>query len=71
MFEQERGSDAAATMGTEAAVYAAEASDNNDLLERVLPAMVSDYVELVKAHLDASGCSSYGWFELNILGSLW
>ena len=41
----------AATMGTEAAVYAAEASDNNDLLERVLPAMVSDYVELVKAIL--------------------
>ena len=60
MFEQERGSDAAATMGTEAAVYAAEASDNNDLLERVLPAMVSDYVELVKAHLDAGGCRSYG-----------
>ena len=60
MFEQERGSDAAATMGAEAAVYAAEASDNNDLLERVLPAMVSDYVELVKAHLDAGGCRSYG-----------
>ena len=71
MFEQERGSDAAATMGTEAAVYAAEASNNNDLLERVLPAMVSDYVELVKAHLDAGGCRSYRWFELNILGSLW
>ena len=60
MIEQERGSDAAAAMGPEAAVYAAEASDNNDLLERVLPAMVSDYVELVKAHLDAGGCGLYG-----------
>ncbi|XP_057972406.1 uncharacterized protein LOC131160592 isoform X2 [Malania oleifera] len=50
---QQKGSDAATTMGTEAAVYAAEASSNNELLERILPATVSDYVELVKAHLDA------------------
>lgn len=50
---QIKGSDAAATAGTEAAVYAAEATDNNDLLERVLPATVSDYIELVKAHLAA------------------
>lgn len=40
-------------MGTEAAVYAAEASDDNDLLERILPATVSDYVVLAKAHIDA------------------
>lgn len=41
------------TMGTEAAVYAAETSDTNDLLERVLPKSVSEYVELVKAHIAA------------------
>lgn len=40
-------------MGAEAAVYAAEASDANDLLERILPATVSDYVDLVKAHIEA------------------
>ncbi|KAJ0100137.1 hypothetical protein Patl1_21200 [Pistacia atlantica] len=34
---QAKGSDAAATLGTEAAVYAAEASDKHDLLERILP----------------------------------
>ena len=60
MIEQERGFDATATMGTEGVVYAAEALDGNDLLERAFPAMVSNYVELVKTHLDASGCSSYG-----------
>lgn len=57
MVEQAKGSDAATTMGTEAAVYASEASDNNELLERILPAAVSDYVELVKAHIIA-GVSS-------------
>lgn len=46
-------------MGTEAAVYAAEASDTNDLLERILPATVSDYVDLVKTHIDAGGLSSF------------
>lgn len=55
MLQQAKGSEAAATMGTEAAVYAAEASDSNDLLERILPATVSDYVALVKAHIDAGG----------------
>lgn len=39
--------------GTEAAVYAAEASDTNDLLERVLPETVDEYVEFVKAHIAA------------------
>ena len=60
VLHQAKGSDAAATMGTEAAVYAAEASDNNDLLERILPATVSDYIDLVKAHIDAGGCNSFG-----------
>lgn len=50
---QTKGSDAATAMGAEAAVYAAEASDANDLLERILPASVSDYVDLVKAHIEA------------------
>lgn len=50
---QIKGSDAATTAGTEAAVYAAEATDKNDLLESVLPATVSDYIELVNAHLAA------------------
>lgn len=59
MIQQAKGSDAAATLGTEAAVYAAEASDKHDLLERILPATVSDYVNLVKTHIDAGGlCSS-------------
>lgn len=53
MVRQAKGSDAATTMGTESAVYAAEASDSNDLLDRVLPASVSEYVELVKTHLSA------------------
>lgn len=53
MLGQEKGSDAASTMGTEAAVYAAEATDNNDLLERILPATISDYIDLVKSHIDA------------------
>lgn len=48
-----KGSDAAATTGTEAAVYAAEASDSSELLEKVLPATVSDYVELAQAHITA------------------
>lgn len=57
---QAKGSDAATAMGAEAAVYAAEASDANDLLERILPATVSDYVALVKAHIEA-GESKYGF----------
>ncbi|KAL6320258.1 hypothetical protein AAG906_005334 [Vitis piasezkii] len=70
MKAQERGSDAAATMGTEAAVYAAEASDNNDLLDRVLPAMVSDYVELVRAHLDAGSNYCFASRQLLLLGAM-
>lgn len=50
-------------MGTEAEVYAAEASDSNDLLERVLPATISEYIELVKAHLHA-GMLYLSWLRL-------
>ena len=46
-------------MGTEAAIYASEASDNNDLLDRILPETVSDYIDLVKAHIDAGMLGSF------------
>lgn len=50
---QAKGNDAATTTGTEAAIYASEASDKNDLLDEILPATVSDFVSLVKVHLSA------------------
>lgn len=64
MTKQVKGSDAAMKTGTESAVYAAEASDSNDLLDQVLPATVCDYVELVKAHIDAGvfACSCLSSF---------
>ncbi|WCJ25190.1 ARM repeat superfamily protein [Euphorbia peplus] len=67
---QEKGSDAAGTMGTEAAVYAAEASDNNDLLERILPETVSDYVVLVKAHINAGTNYRFATRQLLLLGAM-
>ena len=54
-----KGSDAAATAGTEAAVYAAEASDSSELLEKVLPASVSDYVKFAQALIEAGKCSLF------------
>ncbi|KAF8378590.1 hypothetical protein HHK36_029938 [Tetracentron sinense] len=65
---QAKGSDAAATMGTEAEIYASEASDNNDLLERILPATVSEFVELVKAHLVAGPNYRFAARQLLLLG---
>lgn len=56
-------------MGTEAAVYASEASDNNDLLDGILPVTVSDYVDLVKAHLSAGERLSS--LFLNISQAFW
>ncbi|PON89088.1 Condensin complex subunit [Trema orientale] len=67
---QAKGSDAAATMGTEAAVYAEEASKNNDLLERILPATVSDYIELVKAHMNAGPNHRFASRQLVLLGAM-
>ncbi|KAJ4839007.1 hypothetical protein Tsubulata_021465 [Turnera subulata] len=67
---QAKGSDAAATMGTEAAVYAAEATDNNDLLDTILPATVSDYVVLVKAHIDAGANYRFSSQQLLLLGEM-
>ncbi|ERM95845.1 condensin complex subunit 3 [Amborella trichopoda] len=65
---QAKGSDAAATAGAEAAVYAAVASDNNDLLEKLLPATVADYVDLVKAHLFAGPNYRFTSRQLLLLG---
>ncbi|GAB2277719.1 hypothetical protein Dimus_012422 [Dionaea muscipula] len=67
---QAKGSDAAATMGTEAAIYAAEASDKNDLLEKVLPATVSNYVELAKEHLAAGSNYRFASRQLLLLGAM-
>jgi len=53
---KEKGSDAASTQGVEAVVYAATTADKNELLDRVLPSTVVEYVQLVEAHLLA--CSS-------------
>lgn len=52
-MNQKKGSDAAMAMGMESAVYAEEASDNNDLLDDILPASISKYVELVNVHIAA------------------
>lgn len=70
MEAEAKGSDAAATMGTEAAVYAAEASDTNDLLERILPATLSDYVDLVKTHIDAGANYRFASRQLLLLGEM-
>ncbi|KAL0396424.1 UNVERIFIED_CONTAM: Condensin complex subunit [Sesamum calycinum] len=65
-----KGSDAAMTMGTESVVYAAEASDNNDLLDSILPASVSEYVELVNAHIAAGANYRFVSRQLLLLGAM-
>ncbi|KAJ1398163.1 Nuclear condensin complex subunit 3, C-terminal domain [Sesbania bispinosa] len=65
-----KGSDAAATMGTEAEVYAAEASDKNDLLEKILPATVDEYIELVRAHINAGSNHRFACRQLLLLGGM-
>ncbi|XP_030520718.1 condensin complex subunit 3 [Rhodamnia argentea] len=65
----EKGSEAAATMGTEAAVYAAKASDDNDLLERILPATIFDYICLVKVHMDAGPNYRFASRQLLLVGT--
>ncbi|KAJ4754088.1 Condensin complex subunit 3 [Rhynchospora pubera] len=67
---QAKGTDAATTTGTEAALYASEASDKNDLLEGVLPGSISDYVALVKAHLSAGPNYHFVSRQLLLLGTL-
>ncbi|KAK7305684.1 hypothetical protein VNO77_43593 [Canavalia gladiata] len=65
-----KGSDAAATMGPEAEVYAAEASDKNDLLEKILPATVDEYIELVRAHINAGSNHRFACRQLLLLGAM-
>ncbi|KAF0903653.1 hypothetical protein E2562_028356 [Oryza meyeriana var. granulata] len=67
---QIKGSEAATTTGTEAAVYASEASDKNDLLDGVLPCTISDYVDLVKAHLSAGPNYHFASRQLLLLGEM-
>lgn len=70
MFNQTKGSDAAMTMGTESAVYASEASDYNDLLDRILPSSISEYVQLVKAHIAAGSNYRFASRQLLLLGAM-
>ncbi|XP_057807217.1 uncharacterized protein LOC131021902 isoform X2 [Salvia miltiorrhiza] len=70
MEAHKKGSDAAMTMGTESAVYAEEASDNNDLLDRILPASVTEYVELVNAHIAAGANYQFVSRQLLLLGTM-
>lgn len=67
---QVKGSEAATTTGTEAAVYASEASDKNDLLDAVLPSTVAEYVGLVKAHLSAGPSYHFASRQLLLLGGM-
>ncbi|CAL5052248.1 unnamed protein product [Urochloa decumbens] len=67
---QVKGSEAATTTGAEAAVYASEASDKNDLLDNVLPSTISDYVDLVKAHLSAGPNYQFASRQLLLLGEM-
>ncbi|XP_031398839.1 condensin complex subunit 3 isoform X2 [Punica granatum] len=70
MEAQEKGSDAANAVGTEAALYAAEASDSNDLLERILPVTISDYIDLVRAHINAGPNYRFASRQLLLLGAM-
>ncbi|RLM54862.1 hypothetical protein C2845_PM10G06510 [Panicum miliaceum] len=67
---QVKGSEAATTTGAEAAVYASEASDKNDLLDNVLPSTITDYVALVKAHLSAGLNYQFTSRQLLLLGEV-
>ncbi|TVU11785.1 hypothetical protein EJB05_45388, partial [Eragrostis curvula] len=67
---QAKGSEAATTTGAEAAVYASEASDKNDLLDIVLPSTITDYVDLVKAHLSAGPNYHFASRQLLLLGEM-
>ncbi|XP_064939110.1 uncharacterized protein LOC135583761 isoform X3 [Musa acuminata AAA Group] len=65
-----KGNDAATTTGTEAAIYASEASDKNDLLDEILPATVSDFVSLVKVHLSAGPNYCFTSLQLLLFGAM-
>ncbi|XP_051143880.1 uncharacterized protein LOC127260232 [Andrographis paniculata] len=65
-----KGSDAAMTTGAESAVYAAEASDSNDLLDNILPASLLEYVKLVNAHIAAGPNYRFVSRQLLLLGTM-
>ncbi|XLR43911.1 hypothetical protein S83_028571, partial [Arachis hypogaea] len=65
-----KGSDSTATIGTKAKVYAAEASDKNDLQEKILLATVDDYIELVRAHINAGSMHHFTCRQLLLLGAM-
>ncbi|KAF8650576.1 hypothetical protein HU200_063953 [Digitaria exilis] len=67
---QAKGSEAATTTGAEAAVYASEASVKNDLLDNILPSTITDYVNLVKAHLSAGPNYQFASRQLLLLGEM-
>lgn len=58
------------TSGTEAAVYASEASDSNDLLEKILPESVSEYLDLIKTHILAGQTNRFIARQLLLLASM-
>ncbi|VFQ99691.1 unnamed protein product [Cuscuta campestris] len=70
MEAQVKGIDAATKTGTESVVHAAIASDSNDLLDRVLPASVPEYVEIVKAHIGAGPNYRFASRQLLLLGAM-
>ncbi|WOL13772.1 condensin complex subunit 3 isoform X1 [Canna indica] len=67
---QVKGTDAATATGTEAVIYASEASDSNDLLEEILPPTISNFVDLVKAHLSAGSNYHFTSRQLLLLGAM-
>ncbi|KAI5062946.1 hypothetical protein GOP47_0021493 [Adiantum capillus-veneris] len=50
---QAKGHVAATTGGAQAAMNAAAATEKNELLDQVLPSTMTEYVQLVKAHMSA------------------
>ncbi|KAL8038290.1 hypothetical protein ABFX02_11G096700 [Erythranthe guttata] len=70
MEAHKKGSDAAMAKGMESAVYAEEASDSNDLLDNILPATISEYVELVNAHITAGTNHRFVSRQLLLLGTM-
>ncbi|KAJ7517851.1 hypothetical protein O6H91_21G042500 [Diphasiastrum complanatum] len=62
---QVKGLEAASTGGAEALVNAADAAEKSELLEKLLPPTVAEYVELVNAHLVAG--PSHRFVSRNLL----
>eukprot|EP00250_Pteridium_aquilinum_P000880 c11059_g1_i1 orf=140-3382(+) len=65
---QAKGHDAAITGGAQAAINAAAATEKNELLDCVLPSTMTEYVQLVKAHLNAGPPSQFVARQLLLIG---